>query len=172
MIVPLEPPMTTFQQYQTSVVGVIGFAGVILTLIVNAWIARSNLRVGQADQLRTLKVALTEELKVIKTGYEEGERSFQNVPANMSCAVPTDRMNRLFLTHLKEIGSLSPEVLEKVLGAYLSHDQARTQLTLLATPESRNDTFLTIPANRCQTGADMYHNMIAPIDAAILALHS
>jgi hypothetical protein len=164
--------MEKIKEFQTGIVGVIGFAGVIITLVVNAWLARSARRDLLEDRLRALKVALTEELKVIKTAYVEGAKQLAEVPTNGSCAVPTARLNGLFNAHQSDLGLLPPKTLEKVLGAYLSHDQAATKLLILATPDSqlRGGKLLAIPAKHCGIAAKMYENMVAPVEEAIKAL--
>jgi hypothetical protein len=166
--------METIKAFQTGIVGVIGFAGVIITLVVNAWLTRSERRAVVEDRLRALKLALTEELKVIKTAYVAGATQLRSVPANKFCAIPTARLNGLFDSHQRELGLLPPKALEKVLGAYLSHDQVATNLLILATPDSqvRNGKLLTIPAEHCDIAAKIYEGMVAPIDEAIRELET
>lgn len=162
----------TLRAFQTGIVGVIGFVGVIITLIVNARLARSARRELSEDRLRALKVVLVEELKVIKTAYVEGAKQLADAPKSGSYLVPTAGLNRLFNEHQSDLGLLPASTLEKVLGAYLRHDQVRTQLLILATPESqgRDAKLLEIPAAKAGAAAKMYANMVAPVDEAIRAL--
>jgi hypothetical protein len=55
---------TWIQEFQTLTVGIIGFAGVISTLLINARQAREQRREERRHERQTLRVALIEELKI------------------------------------------------------------------------------------------------------------
>lgn len=52
-------------KWQTAIVGVLGFAGVCLTLLINASLARQAERRSIKQEVATIKVALATELRVI-----------------------------------------------------------------------------------------------------------
>jgi hypothetical protein len=55
---------TWVQEFQTLTVGIVGFAGIILTLCFNARQAREQRREERRHECQTLRAALLEELKI------------------------------------------------------------------------------------------------------------
>ena len=51
-----------FKDFQSAVVGIIGFAGVILTLFGNSWLARRQHKFEQHERRRAIEAGLYEEL--------------------------------------------------------------------------------------------------------------
>ena len=56
----------------TVVVGVLGFIGIIVTLIVNAWLVRRERQETLKQERTAMRTALVEELKILKLSLEIG----------------------------------------------------------------------------------------------------
>ncbi len=63
---------SSFERFQTAIVGVLGFAGVIIALIVNARLARRAREWVRDDERASIRAALVAEMKVIKGSLEQG----------------------------------------------------------------------------------------------------
>jgi hypothetical protein len=59
------------QQFKTGIVGVIGFTGVIITLVTNAALARSARAAVVSQERETLRTALIVELTMLRDAYAQ-----------------------------------------------------------------------------------------------------
>ncbi len=66
--------MDWLNNYQTLIVGVVGFAGVILTLLYNAKTARAQRDEEREHERRALRAALIAELQINRYSLEENSR--------------------------------------------------------------------------------------------------
>ncbi|HEY1897011.1 MAG TPA: hypothetical protein VGG62_12090 [Terracidiphilus sp.] len=81
--------MATFvQQYQTLIVGILGFTGVMATLAINAWLARKAERRKIEHETRVLRIALTEEMKVQRDALIHGSDTAQRAKETSSATDP------------------------------------------------------------------------------------
>ena len=108
----------------TVVVGVLGFIGVIITLIVNAGIARRD-RLEMLRQERTaMRTALAEELRILKVPLEDGiqklKEQIKEGGEDGGVIVPTDPGSDVYNVYVPKIGLLTSQEVEKVMLAYLT----------------------------------------------------
>jgi hypothetical protein len=76
----INMPSCLLREYQTLIVGAVGFAGVIATLFTNAWLSRKE-HTRQVDHERTaLKAALSAELSIIRDAYRDRIEMIGNPP--------------------------------------------------------------------------------------------
>lgn len=154
------------ERFQTAIVGIIGFAGVIVTLRTNARIAREGREHAISNDRRALRLALIEELKVLKTVYEEGAKSLGRAETDGgTCMVPTDPLDAIYQANAGRLGLLTADEIEKLLGAYLSARQLQTSLLLIA--PKHQDRFLAVPASKFAVAKGMYESMLPRVNEAL-----
>lgn len=117
-------------KFQTGLVGVIGFTGVILTLVVNAYLGRRDRKAKTADATRTLISGLIAELEVIYLALEDAASTLPSGPTEGQYNVPLFSMSKIFEASLDTLGLLTPDVLTKVLDAYLGLDQLKNMVLI------------------------------------------
>jgi hypothetical protein len=71
---------TLVQEFQSLIVGTLGFAGVIITLVLNARYAREQRREERSHECQTLRVALIEELSINRMSLARNIEEIKNVP--------------------------------------------------------------------------------------------
>jgi hypothetical protein len=95
--------------YQTFVVGLLGFAGVITTLIVNAALQRVQERRKEHREVLALRTALLEELKLEKASLERTVVSLdETINENTQTAfyLNLHRFDRVFYASIERLGLL------------------------------------------------------------------
>lgn len=170
-------------RYQAAIVGLIGFLGVVLTLYVNARSARQQeLATKREEWARTLEDrahrrrgmerALLAELRlyhhVITDGIEELRRRPHGDPAPV---IVPNRRTDVFTSHLKHIGLLAPEVLDKVLPAFLALHESMRRISVLAPPGGTGEVFMVPPQHLVELVLIWKHTL-DHVDAAIAVLEA
>ncbi len=109
------------RQFQTLVVGIVGFRGVIITLLVNARLSRLQ-HVRQVEHERTVvRTAPKAELQAVAQSYRgrierlEDTHSHQRGGALLSL----DSMTDVYESMIGHLGLLSESQVQAVLNAYL-----------------------------------------------------
>jgi hypothetical protein len=92
------------QHFQTLIVGIIGFAGVIATLWFNARQARNQRIDERHHESEALRTALIEELKIIRESVTENAAGSDK---SQDAFVPTDPMDDAYRAFTHRIGLLS-----------------------------------------------------------------
>ena len=117
---------TWIEKYQPLTVGIIGFAGVIATLLINARQARIQRRKERFHERQALRVALEEELR---SNRESLVTSLESLNTNTALDkerriaeywVPTDEIEDVYRSFIDRIGLLSQIEVRKVMNAYLT----------------------------------------------------
>ncbi len=167
---------TTFwacvHEFQNLIVGSIGFAGVIFTLWFNSNEARKQRREERQHERETLRVALTEELKINRDSLKENVDSLKQQPPKKEggAYVPTDPMDDAYRSFVPKIGLLSQAEVSKVMGAYLSLRTYNAKLFLVGVPVPTSPRHVQVPAENLPLLAAMQEGLIDPIDQAIEVL--
>lgn len=164
--------MDWLNNYQTLIVGFVGFAGVILTLWYNAKTARDQRNEEREHERKALRAALIAELQINRDSLEGNLRKLkENPPKEEGGAfVPTDRMDGAYRSFLPRIGLLSKSEVRKVMWAYLSLQTYNADLFLIGVPVHTSPRQVQIPAKNLQLLAAKQQGMLEPIDQAIKAL--
>ncbi len=91
-------------QYQTLIVGLLGFTGVILTLLTNARLNRKQ-HARQIEHERTaLKAALSTELSIIRDTFRDRLEMIGEPTGSQGMWVPLDTMTDVYGRVLDKIG--------------------------------------------------------------------
>ncbi len=117
------------ERFQTSLIGLVGFGGVILTLRHNAKQAERNHAQQVAHERKTIHVALITELKINRFSLQENVQMLeQTIQENEKrqdgggdgALVPAWTMTEAYESFLPKIGLLSAEQPKLVMYAYLT----------------------------------------------------
>jgi hypothetical protein len=156
------------QQFQGTIVGGVGFAGVIATLIANAQLARRERDSTARHERQTLRIALIEELKVLRLMYVGNAKAcIDNSITAQLIDVPIFGMTDIYDASVARIGTLSDEEVAKVLHAYLLHRQTRHKITTLLGRLTPTGTSVQVPAANAPILCTLWESVIPIIDAAI-----
>lgn len=158
-------------EYQTLIVGAVGFAGVILTLAFNAFLARRQHNRQVRHEARIVRVALYAELEAIAESYRERIRTLDDPGPHGGMIIPLDTMTDVYKTMVGRVGLLSSFEVRAVLRAYLLVLQLPDRIKFLADETHATEPgFAYIPARMFTPAMQMHRNYLEDIDAAIAAL--
>ena len=136
-----------FETYQTLLVGFFGFAGVIITLLVNAKIARDR-RCDERDHERAmLRIALAEELNINRESLQRNLNSLRELPPDgkKGAFVPTDPMDDAYRSFVPRIGLLTETEVHRVMNAYLYLRTYTARLFLIGVPPDTGPRHVQVP---------------------------
>jgi hypothetical protein len=162
--------MNWIEHYQTLIVGVLGFAGVVYTLRSNAQRARDQRKDELRHERQSLRAALIEELKINRDAAAGNMKTLTENPERKGAFVPTDRMDDAYMAFMHRIGTLTQLEVSKVMGAYLLLRTYNAKLFLLGVPPDTSDRHVEIPVERVEALALLQGTLIGPIDEAIEAM--
>ena len=112
------PSGNWFYDYQTLIVGVIGFGGVIITLVYNAHATAEEARQRRRHETNAVRVALLEELRALAKAMSLRMKGMDPAEGVASIALSMEPMDLVYKSHVGRIGLLSSAQIEKVLHAY------------------------------------------------------
>ena len=163
-----------FQKYQTFVVGILGFGGVMLTIFMNARLSRQQYDRQINHEREALRTALHSELEFIRKIFEgrckvnqekEGLQSAFFLPENISTQVYSQLINK--------IGLLSPREIEAVMEAYALVSDLPVRLKLLSTSHDSSfdkPGYIFVASEHAKTAIEMHKSFLPKIELAIKAL--
>jgi hypothetical protein len=161
------------RQFQTGIVGIIGFAGVIITLLTNAKIARNAREDTIRHERSTLRTALCEELQMLRDTYAHNAEflSTRRPGPGEHLDVPLLDMTNLFDSMHEKLGLLTRQQLAAVLNAYMMHRQMRhNMVSLLGGTPIPSATGVRVPQSSTEILRKLYEKLIPEFDKAINAL--
>ena len=162
---------TWLREFQTLIVGMFGFAGVIFTLWFNARQARLQRRDERRHECQTLRAALIEELSINRRSLVSNIERIENTPDDTSgYAVPTDPMDDAYRAFTHRIGLLTRAEVSKVMFAYLSLRTYHASLFLLGVPTQGGGRHVKVSGKNAQMLSGGLKNLLGPIEQAIAVL--
>ncbi|PHQ96449.1 MAG: hypothetical protein COB40_08205 [Marinosulfonomonas sp.] len=159
------------RNYQTLVVGLLGFIGVISTLIFNAWMSRNEEKRGRRNKAKSIKMALVSELHLIREAINNANKSLKEKSndTNDSRLIPNTPLDNLFRALMGELTVLEPNTVSAILNAYLSYETYLHSLTLIATPIS-NPNYICISESLNAQMISMNEGLIKSLDEELKKL--
>ena len=165
-----ESLLMCFEKYQTFIVGILGFGGVIITIYMNARLSRSQHERQIAHDRRAFRTAISSELRIIKKILdgrckqidEDGEKSSAFYPEHIS----TEVYNKL----INKIGLLSQHEIETVIEAYALVNDLPIRLRLLSTEHDtsfKRQGYIYIDAGHESTAIGVHKSFLPKIEKAI-----
>lgn len=161
--------MELVQGYQNLLVGIVGFAGVMITLWYGAKSARGQRKEELNQECVAISVALVAELEINLNALEEGIRRIKE-SSDDAIQISTESMDEAYTSFLSRIGLLSQDKVRRTMKAYLSIRTYHAHLQLIGCPVRGNDKYVKINAESTNMVAGMMENLRGPIRDAILAL--
>ena len=157
------------ETYQTIAVG---FVGVIVTISLNAKIARDERRAERDHERDTLRVALRAELKINRFSLTENMKTLREHSSDTEggAFIPTDLMNHAYQAIVPRIGLLSGDEVSKAMEAYLTLETVNAKLFLLGVPVPTSPRHVEVPSNYLKAIAQMQESVVPLVEAAIEAL--
>ncbi|MYA88804.1 MAG: hypothetical protein F4X97_10200 [Boseongicola sp. SB0662_bin_57] len=156
-----------FKDFQSALVGVVGFIGVILTLVGNAWLTRRQHRFEQ-DQLRLMvEAGLREELRAFLEMAERNVQSLGNWDSDRNLNVP--RIRPLVSERLiQDLGLLEADKAQAALKGVMTVREMHRKLTLLARCVS--EEYITIEGKNHELVKAAYGSVLCNLRRAVDAL--
>jgi len=167
--VPDQETLDLLQKFQTAIVGVIGFTGVILTLIVNAAVARRQVRDNRTHERQVVARALLAELKSHREALARNVGEAKEDESPLVGMITPILQVPVFDANLSRIGVLPVGSIEPVLNAFLCLKEYNPTIALLSHP-------MADPGHRAVDGKDankvvtITESMLPPLDDGIAAL--
>lgn len=161
------------ERFQTSLVGVLGFTGVIVTMIANAKIQRNLQSAQRQHEARSLRTALLVELKENARMYEDRISTLSKADGAHHALMPSKVTNNIFQSSLSDVGLLSADEVESVLRAYLLLEEMPYRLRLLVGTNNvggYNDEFIRIDADRQHDAKKIHEALLPRLREAVTAL--
>ena len=161
------------ERFQTSLVGVLGFTGVIVTMIANAEIQRNLQSAQRQHEVRSLRTALLVELKENVRMYEDRISTLSKADETHHALMPSRVTNSIFQSSLSDVGLLSADEVESVLRAYLLLEEMPYRLRLLVGTNNvggYNDEFIRIDADRQHNAKKILEALLPRLREAVAAL--
>ncbi len=157
-------------QYQVVLVGIIGFVGVALTLIFNAWLTRKEHKDTVNHDRATLRTALTAELKEIKKEVRVKIRDIEGQKGRL--LVSTNPITDVYDNSIRNLGLLYNEELQHVMAAYICIKKMWLTFRLLADPSKYDEKgpFITLNSSYFKPMKEVYIDVVRKIDKAIQSL--
>lgn len=155
------------QEQQTLTAGILGFVGVILTLLFNAWQERKQRREERRHECQTLRTALIEELSINRAGLDSFKDAVKEITERQGLEVPTDLMDDVYKVLTDRIGLLSQAEVRKVMYAYLSMRTYNVRLFLVGNQSHTSSRHVQVPPHKFPELFGMQETLIGRIDEAV-----
>ncbi len=161
------------ERFQTSLVGALGFTGVIITMVANAKIQRNLQSAQRQHQVQSLRTALLVELKENVQMYQNRISDFSKTDEKQHAFLPSKVTNNIYQSSLSDVGLLPANEVESVLRAYLLLEEMPYRLRLVVGTNNvggYNDEFIRIDANKCDDVKKIHEALLPTIREAVAAL--
>lgn len=166
----LEALIDNLEKFQTIVVGLLGFAGVITTISMNGRLARRQHERQQAHERETLRTALCAELEVICQMLINRRQSLSEHKPGQSALIPAYVPDHVYRQLLGRIGLLSSTEVGSVIRAYLLVGEMPQRLRLLEeTTAAATDSpdYIRVSAEHAQHAATLHDNFLKSANLAL-----
>lgn len=158
------------ERFQTGIVGLIGFAGVIITLFVNACITRRHANEARGHERVTLARALLTELSSHRRSVKQNLKDMEKAnPEAGELLLPAIRETAVFDANVSHLGRLSAVQVGPVLEAYLRLKEFNRSIALFSTPDSTGH-YQAVGGQDAPKVGHMLQSLSPHLDAAIAAL--
>jgi hypothetical protein len=168
------------ETYQTLIVGFVGFGGVILTMLGNAYLQRQQEERRERREASALRTALIEELKQQREALRYTAESLAAAQAStqdgtQGSLIPLERFDAVFRRSLERLGLLERRELSAVFEAYLPLPRLTWRLRMLEQidkpgPFATAPDHVSLSRSYYKTASEMHAQMVPAIDAAIAEL--
>ncbi len=172
----LDETLYLIERFQTLTAGLIGFSGVVLALLGNAWSVRRQ-HARQIDHERqVLRTALRSELGILRDAYSDRIDMIDQAQQGNSSEVlvPLNTMTDAYGQLLEKLGLLSEEEVQATMTAYALVRQMPERVQLLrrhhGTAYEQESSMALVDSPLFTALRQMHQNYLQKIDEAITAL--
>jgi hypothetical protein len=165
------------KQFQTLLVGGLGFIGVMATIATNAWLARRQLARQFHHDTNALRIALRTELEMIRDALRDRVMMIDSSQPKQreGMFIPLNMMTDAYSQLIDRIGLLSETEIRAVMRAYLLVRQMPERLALLALQSASNieraiSGFIFIEGRHFASVKQMHKNYLTDIEQALSAI--
>jgi hypothetical protein len=162
-----------FERFQTFLVGLLGFAGVIYTIRMNARLTRQQHERELIQEQTALRTALIAELGALRESYEDRSHSLREKDSGQSALIPEFVSNQVYDHLLDCIGLLTADEIASVMDAYLLVAELPVRLRLLAKDSigsTEHSGYIHIGMELAEVAAKMHDNFLPKINTAITTI--
>ncbi len=160
------------KDFQTGIVGIIGFIGVILTLKQNAKIVREERMNQIAHERKAVRTAICSELECMRDAFKDRIRTMKKGEGD-SALIPKNKIGNVLDGLIDKIGLLSLEEITLILKAHALVKELPERLSIMCWEVSDTDAlpgYIFINGGNIQTAIEMHENFLVKIDSAIASL--
>jgi hypothetical protein len=162
------------KDFQSLMVGVVGFVGVIVTLWRNARLQRQLEERREDREAGALRTALIEELKQQREALRDTADSLATAQTSQDetqgSLIPLERFDTVFRRSLERLGLLERREVSAVFEAYLPLPRLTWRLRRLEELERLDADPVSLTRKYYETAAKMHAQRLPAIDAAIAEL--
>ena len=158
-----------FERFQTFFVGLIGFAGVIYTIAMNAKLTRQQHERQLIQEQTALRTALIAELRVIRKSYEDRIKSLREKDGGQYALIPEYMSKQVYDRLIDRIGLLTPLEVSSVMDAYLIAAELPSRLKLLSKEtlgSQEYSGYIKIDEDSAEVAAKMHDSFLEKINTA------
>lgn len=163
--------MCILETYQTLIVGTLGFVGVIVSLLANAYLQRKQYDREKLHKANSLRVALKTELRSNLESFESRIEQFEERNKVYTDALVQNRSNdSIYKELLTHIGLLTEQEVEKITAAYAFLTEIPYRIRILVGTDGIggfNDEFIRIPKEHHEAVTGIHQVAIPIVTAAI-----
>lgn len=160
------------ESFQTLIVGILGFLGVVATLSFNSKLSRDLRKDELHHERNSIRHALITELQSLKSSFEGRARPNET---EQDLLILKKIETSIYDVLLPKIHVLSPKEIESVLQAYLLIRETPTRLSLLAAGSDMDgvpEDYFHIKNKYLDTALGMHGVFIKDIDKALDSLNN
>lgn len=158
------------QSYQIIITGLLGFTGVIITMLWNGKLQRNQYERKIKHETNSLRAAIKSELKANKKAYELRIEQF-NEPCEYSDAlVPSKLIDNIYKELVNKIGLLTDEEIETVIEAYALMAELPYGLRILVGTDNVggfNNEFIRVSKDKQDLVKEMHTKNLPAINKAM-----
>ncbi|HFG2007386.1 TPA: hypothetical protein ACGF52_003326 [Vibrio cholerae] len=165
--------MEWFDKYQTFIAGLIGFSGVVITIIYNSKLAREQLKRQRVSESVSIRVTLIEELKLAMESYSGNIESLSDKNNSHQVAyLYTGVYDQAYKNLISKFGLLSSAEIKATMLAYQLISELPNRLRHIEHKDEsiHKNEYIAIECHMFEHTAEVYDSMLTPIIKAICEL--
>ncbi|MDD2738674.1 MAG: hypothetical protein PHR94_07045 [Methylomonas lenta] len=158
------------KDFQSLIVGIVGFSGVIITLFMNARLLRLQHQRNVDHERNTLKIALISELTLNQRVFSDKSEVSENNQEEIGAYYPIEAHTKIYQNFLGKLGLLSEEEAEVVVNAYTLIQELPIRLTFLSSPHDQSfekQNYIFISSQFSSAAAGIYKSFLPSIETAL-----
>ncbi len=163
------------KDFQTLIVGVLGFTGVIYTLRDNSRLSREQHERNITHEREIMKTALRAELQLIQKAFTDNSKESHDNSEECDAFFPEKSYVDAYQAFVGKLGLLSLEQASAVIEAYTLAEEVPIRLRLLSSGHDQSfekPGYIFIKAAHCKIAVGIYKALLPAIEEALHKLES